>query len=88
MEILPESEILNVVRIGNEFRNREFNRKCIVRISIGRGPLDEGPARSQAIPQRAAHTNARLDQAQRKARPSQGLGRARESTAVGRALCA
>ena len=47
-KLIPESEILNIVRIGNEFRNREFNRKRIVRISIGRGPLDEGPARSQA----------------------------------------
>ena len=75
-KLIPESEILNIVRIGNEFRNREFNRKRIVRISIGRGPLDEGPARSQAIAQRAARSNARLDQAQRKARPSQGLGRA------------
>ena len=75
-KLIPESEMLNIVRIGNEFRNRKFNRKRIVRISIGRGPLDEGPARSQAIAQRAARSNARLDQAQRKARPSarQGYG--------------
>ena len=76
-KLIPESEILNIVRIGNEFRNQECNRKRIVRISIGRGPLDEGPAQSQAIAQRAARTNARLDQAQRKARPSQGRAHAR-----------
>ena len=84
-KLIPESEILNIVRIGNEFRNREFNRKRIVRISIGRGPLDEGPARSQAVAQRAnAHQRTpSLDQAQRKARPSQGLGRARAERSNG-----
>ena len=35
------------------YRNREFNQKRIVRISIGRGLLDEGPARSQARAQQA-----------------------------------
>ena len=45
--------MLNILRIGNEFRNREFNWKRIVRISIGRGLLDEGPARSQAVAQQA-----------------------------------
>ena len=47
-KLIPESEILNIVRIGNEFRNRKINRKRIVRISIGRDLLGEGPERSQA----------------------------------------
>ena len=81
-KLIPESEILNIVLIGNEFRNREFNRKRIVRISIGRGPLDEVPARSQAIAQRAAR-NARLDQAQRKARPSKAFGAREGNNALG-----
>ena len=76
-KLIPESEILNIVRIGNKFRNREFNRKRIVRISIGRGSLDEGPARSQAIAQQATRiTNTRqsLDQAQRKPGPAEAMG--------------
>ena len=52
-KLIPESEILNIVRIGNRFRKWKFNRKRIVRISIGRGLPDEGPARSRAITQQA-----------------------------------
>ena len=53
-KLIPESEMLNIVRIGNRFRKWKFNRKRIVRISIGRGLPDEGPARSRAIAQQAS----------------------------------
>ena len=70
-KLIPESEILNIVRIGNRFRKWKFNRKRIVRISIGRGLPDEGPARSQAIAQQAK-TRAN---AQPKAAPGPPQGR-------------
>ena len=74
-KLIPESEILNIVRIGNEFRNREFYRKRIVRISIGRGLPDEGPARSQAIAQQAKR-------ATQTATPGPAQGQAQQAVAA------
>ena len=58
----------------------KFNRKRIVRISIGRGLPDEGPARSQAIAQQAKR-------ATQTATPGPAQGQAQQAVAARAAAC-
>ena len=86
-KLIPESEILNIVRIGNRFRKWKFNRKRIVRISIGRGLPDEGPARSQAIAQQARTPQPSAHKAAHAWAALRGLLLARAWAALVAAVC-